>query len=430
MIAMSKTRSPLSYLPSAAGSAWEVFIEQLERAAPHLGEFAPLLETMKHPKRVLIVDVPVRMDDGSLRHFEGYRAQHNLARGPGKGGVRFHPQVSLSEVIALAGWMTVKNAVIGVPFGGAKGGVRVDPRGLSASELERLVRRYTSEIGVLIGPDRDIPAPDVGTDERVMAWMMDTFSVNEGRTVTGVVTGKPISLGGSRGRREATGRGVFVAGRAAAARCGIPIRGARVCIQGLGNVGGAAAACFHAAGARVVGVQTSGGTFFNAAGFDPARLAQVRADHGAIAAIPGTETLPGDAFWDIDCEFLIPAALENQITESVARRVRTRILLEGANGPTTPQADDLLASRGVRVIPDVLANAGGVLVSYFEWVQDSSSYYWSEDEVNSKLERLMEEAFEAVWEAAETSKLSLRTAAFALACRRVLQARQLRGLYP
>ena len=420
----------LSYLPSGAGSAWSMFLEQLERASLHLGDLAPLLETLRHPKRVLIVDVPVRMDDGRLLHFEGYRAQHSLARGPGKGGVRFHPGVNLSEVIALAGLMTVKNAVIGVPFGGAKGGVRVDPRALSRSELERLVRRYTSEIGVMIGPDRDIPAPDVGTDERVMAWMMDTYSVNAGRTVTGVVTGKPLALGGSRGRREATGRGVFIAGRSAALHLGLAIKDARVAIQGLGNVGGAAVACFHTAGAKIVSVQTSAGAYFNPQGFDPSVLAGLRAGGRSVGEHPGTETLAADAFWDVESEFLIPAALENQIDEAVARRLKTRVVVEGANGPTTPAADDVLAGRGVQVIPDVLANAGGVLVSYFEWVQDTTSYYWSEDEVNSKLDRLMAEAFTAVWDAAQASKLSLRTAAFVLACRRVLQARELRGLYP
>jgi len=332
--------------------------------------------------------------------------------------------------MALAGWMTVKNAAIGVPFGGAKGGVRVDPRLLSVGELERVTRRYTSEIGFLIGPDKDIPAPDVNTDERIMGWMMDTFSVNQGRTSTGVVTGKPISLGGSLGRRDATGRGVFVIGRAAAKKRNVPIEGARVAIQGFGNVGGSAAECFVEAGAKVVAVQDVSGTIHNARGLDVQQLIDLQKARSPIIACKGADIVADDDFWSIESDFLIPAALEQQITERNAGRIKTKIILEGANGPTTPEADDILNANGVLVVPDVLANAGGVTVSYFEWVQDFSSYFWTEEEINRRLDRIMEEAFASIWETGAQQKVTLRTATFIVACKRVLEARHLRGLYP
>jgi len=419
-----------SYLEPEGVGSWGVFLQQVDRAAPSLGKLAYLVETLKRPKRILIVDVPIKLDDGTVAHFEGYRVQHNTSRGPGKGGVRFHQDVCLSEVMALAGWMSVKNAVIGVPFGGAKGGVRVDPRKLSEPELERLTRRYTSEIGIIIGPDKDIPAPDVNTNEKIMAWMMDTYSMMHGATSTAVVTGKPLSLGGSRGRRDATGRGVFVCGRAAAARIGLPLEGARVCIQGFGNVGNAAARCFHDAGAKVIALQTVDGTVHNPAGIDVHKLGAHQDAGRPLAEFAGLSVIPDASFWDIESEFLIPAALENQITASNAGRIRTRVLLEGANGPTTPEADDILTGNGVVVVPDVIANAGGVTVSYFEWVQDISSYFWSEEEVNGRLDKIMGDAFGALWEAAAQAHVTLRTAAFTLACRRILEARHLRGLYP
>ena len=419
-----------SYLEPEGLGSWGVFLQQVDRAAPSLGKLAYLVETLKRPKRILIVDVPIKLDDGTVAHFEGYRVQHNTSRGPGKGGVRFHQDVCLSEVMALAGWMSVKNAVIGVPFGGAKGGVRVDPRKLSEPELERLTRRYTSEIGIIIGPDKDIPAPDVNTNEKIMAWMMDTYSMMHGATSTAVVTGKPLSLGGSRGRRDATGRGVFVCGRAAAARIGLPLEGARVCVQGFGNVGNAAARCFHDAGAKVIALQTVDGTVHNPAGIDVHKLGAHQDAGRPLAEFAGLSVIPDASFWDIESEFLIPAALENQITASNAGRIRTRVLLEGANGPTTPEADDILTGNGVVVVPDVIANAGGVTVSYFEWVQDISSYFWSEEEVNGRLDKIMGDAFGALWEAAAQAHVTLRTAAFTLACRRILEARHLRGLYP
>jgi len=419
-----------SYLEPAGVGSWGVFLQQVDRASSSLGELAYLVETLKRPKRILIVDVPIKLDDGTVAHFEGYRVQHNTSRGPGKGGVRFHQDVTLSEVMALAGWMSIKNAVIGVPFGGAKGGVRVDPRRLSEPELERLTRRYTSEIGIIIAPDKDIPAPDVNTDEKIMAWMMDTYSMMHGATSTAVVTGKPLSLGGSRGRRDATGRGVFVCGRAAAAKLGLALEGARVCIQGFGNVGNSAARCFAQAGAKVIAVQTVEGTLHHPVGIDIAKLGAHQQARRPLGEFAGAETIPNAAFWELESEFLIPAALEQQITAANAGTIRTRVLLEGANGPTTPEADDILGALGILVVPDVIANAGGVTVSYFEWVQDISSYFWSEEEVNGRLDKIMSDAFNALWEAAAQAGVTLRTAAFTLACRRILEARHLRGLYP
>jgi glutamate dehydrogenase (NAD(P)+) len=419
-----------SYLEPAGVGSWGVFLQQVDRATSSLGELAYLVETLKRPKRILIVDVPIRLDDGAVAHFEGYRVQHNTSRGPGKGGVRFHQDVTLSEVMALAGWMSIKNAVIGVPFGGAKGGVRVDPRKLSEPELERLTRRYTSEIGIVIGPDKDIPAPDVNTNEKIMAWMMDTYSIMHGATSTAVVTGKPLSLGGSRGRRDATGRGVFVCGRAAAAKIGVALEGSRVCIQGFGNVGSAVAHCFHQAGAKVIALQTVEGTVHNPAGLDVVKLSAHREAGRPLADFAGGAAIPDESFWELESEFLIPAAMEQQITASNAGNIRTRVLLEGANGPTTPEADDILTAHGIVVVPDVIANAGGVTVSYFEWVQDLSSYFWSEDEVNGRLDKIMSDAFNGLWEAARQARVTLRTAAFTVACKRILEARHLRGLYP
>ena len=419
-----------SYLSKDDLGPWGVFLQQIDRVTPYLGELAFWVESLKRPKRILVVDVPIKMDDGTVQHFEGYRVQHNTSRGPGKGGVRFHQGVTLSEVMALAGWMTVKNAAIGVPFGGAKGGVRVDPRGLSMEELERVTRRYTSEIGFLIGPDKDIPAPDVNTNERVMAWMMDTFSVNQGRTSTGVVTGKPISLGGSLGRHDATGRGVFVVGQAAAKERGVPIPGARVAVQGFGNVGAIAARGFADAGAKVTTIQDVSGTIHNSRGLDVHKLIEMVRAGRHIVEYRDADLIDNGDFWKIESEFLVPAALEQQITAANAGQIRTKILLEGANGPTTPEADDILHANDVMVVPDVLANAGGVTVSYFEWVQDFSSYFWSEEEINRRLDKIMVDAYAAISETAAREGVTLRTATYIVACKRVLAARQLRGLYP
>ncbi|MFZ6844097.1 Glu/Leu/Phe/Val family dehydrogenase [Undibacterium sp. RuTC16W] len=428
---MSSHHQIPSYLTPHETGPWSVYLEQIDRVTPYLGHLSRWVETLKRPKRILIVDVPIERDDGSISHFEGYRVQHNTSRGPGKGGVRFHQDVTLSEVMALSAWMTIKNSAVNVPYGGAKGGIRVDPKTLSRGELMRMTRRYTSEIGIIIGPDKDIPAPDVNTNEQTMAWMMDTYSMNEGRTATGVVTGKPISLGGSLGRREATGRGVFVVGCEAAAKRGLNIAGAKIAVQGFGNVGGIAARLFAEAGAKVVAVQDHGGTIFHSNGLDAHKLLEHVAANGSVAGFSGAEAvIPNDEFWSVDCDILIPAALEQQITEKNANKIRAKIILEGANGPTTPEADDILSDKGVLVVPDVIANAGGVTVSYFEWVQDFSSYFWSEDEINQRLTRIMKEAFNSVWHVTEDKKVSLRTAAFIIGCSRVLQAREVRGLYP
>ena len=364
-----------SYLQADNLGPWGIYLQQVDRVTPYLGHLSRWVETLKRPKRALIVDVPIQLDDGTVAHFEGYRVQHNTSRGPGKGGVRFHQDVTLSEVMALSAWMSVKNAAVNVPYGGAKGGIRVDPKKLSMGELERMTRRYTSEIGIIIGPTKDIPAPDVNTNEQVMAWMMDTYSMNSGSTATGVVTGKPVDLGGSLGRREATGRGVFTVGVEAANHIGLEIKGARIAVQGFGNVGGIAGKLFAEAGARVVAVQDHGGTIVREAGLDvPALLAHVR-ETGSVAGFPGAEKVADDTFWSVPCDILIPAALEGQINAANAGRIQARMVIEGANGPTTPEADDILHERNVLVLPDVIANAGGVTVSYFEWVQDFSSFF-------------------------------------------------------
>ena len=419
-----------SYLDPNNLGPWGIFLEQVERVTPYLGKLAYWVDTLKRPKRILIVDVPIHLDDGSVAHFEGYRVQHNTSRGPAKGGVRYHQDVTLSEVMALSAWMTIKNAAVGLPYGGGKGGIRIDPRKYSQGELERLTRRYTSEIGLIIGPEKDIPAPDVNTNPQTMAWMMDTYSMNLGRTATGVVTGKPVSLGGSLGRSDATGRGVFVTGAEAMNKLGVPLEGARIAVQGFGNVGSAAARIFHEHGAKIVAIQDVSGTVYSAAGIDPAQALKQLQQTGKITDLAGTETLKREEFWSVDCDVLIPAALEKQITEANAGQIQARLIVEGANGPTTPQADDILRERGVTVVPDVLANAGGVTVSYFEWVQDFSSFFWTEEEINARLDRIMREAFLSLWEVKERHEVTLRTAAYIVACTRVLEARALRGLYP
>lgn len=420
----------LSFLNNNPDSAWNIFIAQVERVLPYLGELESWADTLIRPKRALIVDIPLEMEDGTVRHFEGYRVQHNLSRGPGKGGVRYHPDVTLEEVMALSAWMTIKCAALNLPFGGAKGGIRVDPGELSKKELERLTRRYTSEIGLIIGPQQDIPAPDVGTNAQVMAWMMDTYSMNVGSTTTGVVTGKPIHLGGSLGRVKATGRGVFVTGMAAARHINLDITGARIGVQGFGNVGSVAAQLFASEGAKVISVQDHFATLYDASGIDIDALIAWQTENGKIKGFPGAADVSPDAFWLYDYDIVIPAALEGQITAQRAEGLSCRLVLEGANGPTVPQADDILRERGIIVLPDVICNAGGVTVSYFEWVQDFSSFYWSEDEIYQKLDKIILNAFDDVWNKSQQLKISLRTAAYAIACERILTARKERGIYP
>jgi glutamate dehydrogenase (NAD(P)+) len=403
---------------------------QLAGAVEILGYNEGLHGMLATPRREMNVAVPLRRDDGEIELFTGYRVQHNLSRGPGKGGVRYHPDVTLEEVMALSAWMTVKTAAVNLPYGGAKGGIRVDPKKLSMKELERMTRRYTSEIGIIIGPQRDIPAPDVNTNGQIMAWMMDTYSMNTGSTATGVVTGKPIHLGGSLGRVKATGRGVFVTGREAARRINLNLDGARVAVQGMGNVGSSAAELFVQAGAKLVAVQDHTGTLANPNGFDMADTMEVLKRDGGIANYKNAERIDNEAFWDVDCDILIPAALEGQITAARANRLKAKLVLEGANGPTLPDADDVMHDRGILVVPDVICNAGGVTVSYFEWVQDFSSFFWSEDEINVRLDKIMVDALRHIWDTSEKHKITLRTATFAVACERILIAREERGLYP
>ncbi|MFC5087638.1 Glu/Leu/Phe/Val family dehydrogenase [Microvirga arabica] len=407
-----------------------MFLEQVTRVEPHLGPLARWAETLRRPRRILTVDVPIHMDNGQIMHFEGFRVHHNTSRGPAKGGIRFHPEATMAEVMALSAWMTIKTALVNVPFGGGKGAVRVDPSQLSMSELERLTRRYTAEISLILGPDRDIPAPDVNTNPQIMAWIMDTYSMTVGSLTTGVVTGKPVNLGGSLGRADATGQGVFIVASRTAQKLGMDIAGARVAVQGFGNVGGSAARFLHSAGARIVAVQDVGGTLYCEKGINPFALTQHLKAGLSLTDFRGPGVLGRADFWDIESDILVPAALENQIDDVVARRLRTRIIVEGANGPTTPAGDDVLRERNIVVVPDVLANAGGVIVSYFEWVQDISALFWDEHEVSVRLRRLLEAAFEATWDTHLEKRIDLRRAAYVLACRRVLEARELRGLYP
>jgi len=418
----------LSYVDENEGQAWLNFLEQLDRVAPYLGDLKENLDHLRRPIRSLIVNIPVKMDDGTVRHFEGFRVQHSITRGPGKGGVRFHPDVNLNEVMALAGWMTIKCAALNLPFGGAKGGVRVDPTTLSKNELERLTRRYTTEINLIIGPQKDIPAPDVGTTPQVMAWMMDTYSMNAGSTVTGVVTGKPVHLGGSLGRSKATGRGVFITGLEAAQKIGLDIAHATVCVQGFGNVGAEAALLFHGSGAKVIAVQDHTTTLYHPEGINIPDLLAYQKQQGAIKGFDMVHDIDKNELWNIEADIFIPAALEGVISKEIAQRLQTKLILEGANGPTDPAADDVLNQRGIVIVPDVICNAGGVTVSYFEWVQDLASYFWTEDEINHRMDVIMRKAIHDVWDRAQHANCSLRTAAYIVACERILLARRDRGL--
>jgi glutamate dehydrogenase (NAD(P)+) len=387
-------------------------------------------EVLRHPRRVLEVSVPTRMDDGTLRVFTGYRVHHNTSRGPSKGGIRYHADVSMDEVKALAMWMTWKCAVVSIPYGGAKGGVVVDPKALSRPELERMSRRYASEILPLIGPERDIPAPDLGTNEQVMAWIMDTYSTREGFSVPGVVTGKPLAIGGSAGRATATSRGVMYITLATLKAHGMAVEDARVVVQGFGNVGGGTVQLLHDVGCIIVGVSDVQGGVYNPDGLSPRGLFAHQREAGSLAGYEGGKPVTNAELLELDCDVLIPAAIEGQLTEANADRVEASIVVEAANGPTTPEADDIFIDRGVSVVPDILANAGGVTVSYFEWVQDLQAFYWSEDEVNNRLRQIMEKAYVDVLALAEERKVTMRTAATMLGVGRVAEAHMLRGLYP
>jgi glutamate dehydrogenase (NAD(P)+) len=404
-------------------------LQQLDGVAKRLGLDPGIHARLRHPRRALLVSVPVLMDDGRTEVFAGYRVHHNTVLGPTKGGIRYHPEVSLGEVSALAMLMSWKCALMGLPYGGAKGGVACDPGLLSRRELERLTRRYTAEVMLLIGPDLDIPAPDLGTDEQTMAWIMDTYAMTQGRTVPGVVTGKPLLVGGSAGRREATGRGLVYALGQAARDVRLDLKGARVAIQGFGNVGSVAARLLWREGALVVAVTDARGGVFNPRGLDIRELSRHAAEAGTVAGFAGADALTSAELMELPCEVLVPAAVGGQITERNADRVRARIIAEGANGPTTPEADVILGGRTL-VIPDILANAGGVVVSYFEWVQGLQFYFWRESEISARLEELIVRAFNRVSALATRERIDLRTAALMLGVQRVAEGFQLRGFYP
>ena len=407
-----------------------VAVAQFDAAAERLNLSQELRAILRVPKRELTINFPVRMDDGRTEMFTGYRVQHNLNRGPAKGGIRFDANVSLDEVRALAMWMTWKCAVVNIPFGGAKGGVIVDPRKLSRAELERLTRRYATEIAGVIGPEEDIPAPDVNTNPQVMAWIMDTYSMHEGFSIPAVVTGKPLAVGGSEGRMEATGRGVFFVTREACKRMGLPLEDATVAVQGFGNVGSVSARLLHEAGCRVIGLSDVYGAVYSADGIDVRQAVRHVQEYGSLKDLPGTEPLDGKALLELPCDILIPAALEGQLTGSNAARVQARLIIEAANGPTTPEADANFRDRGIPVVPDILANAGGVTVSYFEWVQDLQRFFWTEDEINDRLEQIMVRSFDAVQAKMDEQGGDYRTGAYLLAVDRVAEATQVRGIYP
>ncbi len=409
---------------------WTVAQQQFDLAAERLGLDDGMRAVLREPRREFTVHFPVHMDDGSVRVFTGYRVQHNLGRGPAKGGIRYHQNVSRDEVKALAMWMTWKCAVVGIPYGGGKGGVIVDPKKLSIREIEALTRRYFTEIEILVGPEKDIPAPDVNTNSQIMAWMMDTYSMHAGYTVPGVVTGKPISLGGSEGRNEATARGTVYCIVEAARHLGIELKKARVAVQGFGNAGSIAATLIGDEGATVVAVSDSTGGIHNAAGLDISRVIAWKKEHGTVQGFPGAVDVSSTDVLEVDCDILIPAALENQITPENADRIKARLIAEAANGPTTPEADQILWKKSKFMIPDILCNAGGVTVSYFEWVQDLNRDHWSEQVVNEKLKEIMVKAFTSVLAIARREQCDMRTAAYLLAVERVADAMQMRGLYP
>jgi glutamate dehydrogenase (NAD(P)+) len=413
-----------------SSNPFENALKQLEIAVEHLGLDAGLHEVLKHPQRELTVNFPVKLDNGTTQVFTGYRVQHNVARGPSKGGIRYSMATDLNEVRALAMWMTWKCAIVNIPFGGAKGGVLCDPKKMSLAELERLTRRYTTEIGILIGPDTDIPAPDMNTNAQTMAWIMDTYSMHKGHTTPAVVTGKPVEIGGSEGRVEATGRGIVIVAREACRQKGISLEGATVAIQGFGNVGSVAAKIFHNEGAKVVAVCDSQSGLYNPNGLDMPALMDCAHHDGMLATRPGGDLVTPTELLELPVDILVPAATENQITGENAPRIKAKILVEGANGPVTPVADLILQDNGVFLVPDVLANAGGVVVSYFEWVQDLQSFFWHETEVNYRMEQMLTRAYEAVADIAKRDEVDMRTAAYVIGVKRVADASSKRGIYP
>lgn len=419
-----------SKLSFESSDLYRTALHQLDGAAKRIGLDAGIHERLRYPRRALVVSVPTVMDDGRTEVFIGYRVHHNTVLGPTKGGIRYHPEVNLGEVSALAMLMSWKCALMGLPYGGAKGGVACDPGAMSPRELERMTRRYTSEIMLLIGPDLDIPAPDLGTNEQTMAWIMDTYAMTQGRTVPGVVTGKPLLIGGSAGRRDATGRGLVYALGQAARNAHLELKGARVAIQGFGNVGSVAARLLWREGCAVVAVSDAKGGVLNTHGLDIRQLGEHVKEAGSVVGFPGAEAIANPDLLELPCDVLVPAAVGGQITVRNADRIKARVVAEGANGPTTPEADEILTERGHMVIPDILANAGGVVVSYFEWVQGLQYYFWRESEINTRLQELILRAFNQVVTLSRRESVSLRTAALMLGVRRVAEGFQLRGFYP
>ena len=414
---------------AAHGSVFSAMLQEFEGAARILNLDPGIWQMLTHPKRQIIVSCPVQMDNGEIKVFTGYRVQYNVTLGPAKGGIRYHPDVTLDEVTALAAWMTWKCAVAQLPFGGGKGGVVCDPTRMSQRELEALTRRYTAEIIDAIGPDKDVPAPDVNTNEQIMAWFSDTYSMHVGHTSTAVVTGKPVAMGGSLGRREATGRGVMIVAREAAKHLGFELKGSRIAVQGFGNVGSIGAQLMAQHGAKIVGVTDWKGGVANPKGLDIDKLIAWVGQHKTVAGFPDADSLGAKDVFKLDADILVPAALENQITGQNAADIKAKLIVEGANGPTTPEAHKSLHERGVFVVPDILANAGGVTTSYFEWVQDRHGYFWSEKEVNERLEIKMVEAFDAVLQTAQKYTVDMRTAAYIVAINRVATVTKLRGMY-
>jgi len=407
-----------------------VAVAQFNEAAERLGLSQPMPAILRKPKRELTINFPVRLDTGEVELFTGYRVQHNINRGPAKGGIRFSPEVSLDEVRALAMWMTWKCAVVGIPFGGAKGGVICDPHKMSRAELERLTRRYATEISILIGPDSDIPAPDMNTNPQIMAWIMDTYSMHMGYSVPAVITGKPLAIGGSEGRLEATARGVQVVTREAMNDLGMRPDECAVVVQGFGNVGSISARLLHELGCKIVGLSDIYGGVYNPNGIDVHRALLYVKEHSSLKGLPETDAVTNAELLELPCDILVPAALENQLTGKNAARVKARLIIEGANGPTTPDADHIFNDRGVTVVPDILANAGGVTVSYFEWVQDLQRFFWAEHEINNRLESIMTHSYQAVRQKALEQQTNLRIGAYLLAVARVAEATEIRGVYP
>lgn len=414
----------------AEPTAYQMALQQFNAAADLLNLEGGRREILSVCKRELTVHFPVRMDDGSVRVFTGYRVEHNFSRGPVKGGLRFHPQVDLEEIKGLAMWMTWKCAVVGIPFGGAKGGVICDPKLMSMAELERLTRRYTTEISILIGPERDIPAPDVNTNPQVMAWLMDTYSMHKGYSVPAVTTGKPLAIGGSEGRNEATARGCIYTVREGAKVRGIDLKGATAAVQGFGNVGAASARFLAEDGVKVIAVSDSKGGIFNPNGLNPWDVIRYKEETGSVVGAPRSQTISNEDLLELECDILIPAALEKVITHKNAPRIKAKLIAEAANGPTTPEADEILTANGTLVIPDILANAGGVTVSYFEWVQDLMAFFWTPEEINAKLESIMLKSFRDVTKMADDFGVNMRIAASMLAIKRVAEASAIRGIYP